>query len=442
MLQVGGAALGLSLTRLLQAEAVAGGKPRAKSVVILFLSGGPSQLDMWDMKPEAPDDIRGTYRSIPTTVPGTHVCEYLPRMARLAHHYTLIRSMSHNDEDHLRACYWVQTGAELPRVARSGMLRTDRPHCGSVLNKVLGQSARVPSFVTIPEFIHPVGPPRPGQHAGFLGAAYDPYLIDSDPNERDYRPGPIGASAGSRMSRAARLRQLLDSAERHDGVSDELPAVDEYRTFREKALDLVSTPDAQAAFDIERESPKTRDRYGRHHFGQSALVARRLIEAGSRLVQVNFMRHDDGKGGQGYDSHASPGYPKHLPWLRDELLPPTDSAFSSLVEDLHDRGLLDDTIVLMMGEFGRTPRFNKDGGRDHWAKCYSMVAAGGGFTRGAVFGKSDLTTSEVLSDPVKPQDLLATVYHQLGIPLSTEIHDPEDRPWPIIDGQVIRGLLA
>ncbi len=434
--------MGLSLTRLLQAEANAGGNPRAKSVVILFLSGGPSQIDMWDMKPEAPDEIRGTYKPIPTSVPGTHVCEYLPRMAKLAHHYTIVRSMSHHDEDHLRACYWAQTGAELPRVARSGMLRTDRPHCGSILNKVLGQNAKVPSFVTIPEFIHPVGPPRPGQHAGFLGAAYDPYLIDSDPNESNYRPGPIGPEPGSRMTRAARLRQLLDAAERHEGLDDQLPAVDEYRTFREKALDLVSTPDAQAAFDITRESAKTRDRYGRHHFGQSALVARRLIEAGSRLVQVNFIRHDDGKGGQGYDSHASPGYPKHLPWLRDELLPPTDAAFSSLLEDLHDRGMLDDTIVLMMGEFGRTPHFNKDGGRDHWAKCYSLIAAGGGFTRGAVYGKSDRTTAEVVSDPVRPEDLLATVYHQLGIPLSTEIHDQEDRPWPIVDGHVIRGLLA
>jgi uncharacterized protein (DUF1501 family) len=444
VLQVGAAAFGLSLTRLLRAEAAEGGAGgRARAVVVLYLSGGPSQLDMWDPKPQAPADIRGSFKPIPTTVPGVQIGEHLPRMARLAHRYTIVRSMSHEENDHLRAGHYVLTGAELPKkVARSGMLRTDRPHAGAVVSKLLGSRGAVPPFCTIPEWIAPVGPPRPGQHGGFLGAAFDPYLIDSDPNEPDYNPGSVRVAPGSRASRTARLRALLDAAERRSKLAADLPAVDEYETFRGKALDLVASPRAQQAFDISRESAATRDRYGRHHFGQSTLVARRLIEAGSRLVQVNFIRHDDGKGGQGYDSHASPGYPKHEPWLKDELLPPTDAAFSALVEDLHDRGLLDETLVVMMGEFGRTPRFNELGGRDHHARCYSLVLAGGGIPGGRVYGASDATTTEPTENPVRPEDLLATVYHQLGISPHTLIHDVESRPWPIVDGEVVRGLLA
>jgi len=396
---------------------------------------------MWDMKPEAPAEIRGTFKPIKTTVPGIEVSEHMPRMARVAQHYTLLRSMTHEENDHLRGCYYVQTGFQMPKNARqSTMRRTDRPHFGGVISHKFG-SGRVPAFCTIPEWIAPVGPPRPGQHGGFLGAAHDPYLIESDPNEPDYTPGPVGAAKGSRLDRAARLRLLLESAERSTHVA-ELPEVQEYRAFREKALDLVSSPLAQRAFDVTQESAKTRDRYGRHHFGQSALVARRLVEAGARIVQVNFIRHDFGKGGQGYDSHSSPGYPVHLPYLKDELLPPTDAAFASLVEDLHERGMLDETIVVMMGEFGRTPNFNKLGGRDHWAQCYSLAIAGGGIAGGRVYGASDRTASEVTEDPVRPEDLLATIYQQLGLPPQTEIHDLEDRPLTIIEGTPVAGLLG
>jgi hypothetical protein len=446
VLQVGVGAFGLSLTRLLRAEAAApaAARARAKSVVILYLSGGPSQLDMWDMKPEAPEEIRGTFKPIRTSVPGIEICEHLPRMARVAHLSTFVRSMSHDENDHLKAGYYVMTGSPLPRavVQRSGMERNDRPHAGAVAAKFLGSRGRVPAFCMIPEFISPVGTARPGQHAGFLGAAFDPYLIDSDPNEPGYDPGPVGVTPDGRLGRAARLRALLEAAERNGRLSSELPAVDEYRTYREKALDLVSSPSAQQAFDVSREPEKVRDRYGRHHFGQSALVARRLIEAGTRLVQVNFIRHDFGKGGQGYDSHSALGYPPHLPWFRDELAPPTDSAFASLVEDLHDRGLLDETLVVMMGEFGRTPQFNKDGGRDHWARCYSLVMAGGGVPRGVVYGASDRTASEPTENPVSPEDHLATIYHLLGVDPHAEIRDLEDRPFPLVEGRPVPGLIA
>jgi len=451
LLHAGAAAFGLTLPRLLHGEALAapaagssGGRGRAKSVIVLYLSGGPSQLDMWDPKPNAPAEIRGSFKPIRTSVPGIEIGELLPRMARLAHRYTIVRSMSHREEDHLRAGYYVLTGAELSRkiAQRSAMERNDRPHFGAVVSKTLGQRGHVPAFCTIPEYVAPVGPPRPGQHGGFLGAAWDPYLIDSDPNEPGYNPGAVSVSPGSRLDRSERLRRLLEMAERSERLPGDLAAVQEYRTFRDKALDLLSSSDAQKAFDISQEPAKVRDRYGRHHFGQSALVARRLIEAGTRLVQVNFIRHDDGKGGQGYDSHAAPGYPRHEPWLRDELAPPTDAAFSALVEDLHDRGLLDETLVVMMGEFGRTPRFNANGGRDHWARCYSLVLAGGGIPGGRVYGASDETTSEPTRDPVRPEDLLATVYHQLGIDPHALMHDLEDRPWPLVEGHVVRGLLG
>ncbi|MFN3648400.1 MAG: DUF1501 domain-containing protein [Armatimonadota bacterium] len=446
VLQVGAAALGLSLTRLLRAEAAPAAalpKARARSVVILYLSGGPSQLDMWDMKPDAPADLRGTFQPIRTSVSGIEVCEHLPRMAKLAHLYTIVRSMSHREEDHLKAGYYVMTGAPLPRAIaqRSGMERNDRPHAGAIISRALG-SGQVPGFCMIPEFISPVGPARPGQHAGFLGAEYDPYLIDSDPNEPGYDPGPVGVAEGSRATRALRLRALLEAAERGGPLRGELPAVREYQTYREKALDLVSSPAAQQAFDVSREPEAVRDRYGRHHFGQSALVARRLVEAGARVVQVNFIRHDFGKGGQGYDSHSALGFPPHLPWLKDELAPPTDAAFAALVEDLHDRGLLDETLLVMMGEFGRTPKFNKDGGRDHWAKCYSLVMAGGGVPRGQVYGASDATASEPTENPVSPEDLLATVYHLLGVDHRALIHDLEDRPHPTVEGEPVRGLIA
>ncbi len=442
----GTTAFGLTLPRLLQREALAGTllKPRAKSVIVLYLSGGPSQIDMFDPKPNAPAEIRGSFKHIRTSVPGIYVGELMPRTAKVMHHCTVVRSMAHREEDHLRAGYYVLTGSELPRKVgqRSGMLRVDRPHLGAVVAKSLGARGHTPPFCTIPEYVAPVGAPRPGQHGGFLGAAWDPYLIDSDPNEPTYNPGTIQVAPGSRLERSARLRRLLDLAEGSEHLPSELPAVEEYRTFRNKAIDLLSAPEAQGAFDISREPAALRDRYGRHHFGQSALVARRLVEAGTRLVQVNFMRHDDGKGGQGYDSHASPGYPRHEPWLRDELAPPTDAAFAVLVEDLHDRGLLDETLVVMMGEFGRTPRFNPNGGRDHWARCYSLIMAGGGVPAGRVHGTSDETTSEPTADPVSPEDLLATVYHLLGIDPGGFIHDMELRPMPIVEGEIVRGLLA
>jgi hypothetical protein len=421
-------------------------KPRAKarSVIILYLSGGPSQLDMWDLKPEAPEEVRGTFRPVDTNVPGIQVCEHMPRMARLADRYTIVRSMSHDEGDHLRAGYYAMTGGRLLRrvVQASGMSRDDRPHVGAAISRFLGGSSALPPFAMVPEFISPVGVPRPGQYGGFLGAAHDPYLINSDPNLSDYSPGDVRPPRDLNPSRLSRRRCLLARLESHLRALEASPSGRNLTPYYARAFDLVSSPAAQRAFDIGAETEATRDRYGRHVFGQSTLLARRLIEAGVRLVQVNFVRHDHGKGGQGYDSHSVPPRPPHLAWARTELLPPTDAAFSALVEDLSERGLLDETLVIMMGEFGRTPRFNQYGGRDHWPQCYSAVLAGGGVRGGHVFGASDRMAATVTADPVSPEDLLATLYHLLGIDLQATIHDLQGRPFPLVAGKPVEGLLV
>ncbi len=309
-------------------------------------------------------------------------------MARLADKYTIVRSMSHQEGDHLRAGYYAMTGGSLQRrvVQASGMSRDDRPHFGAAMAKFLESPSSLPPFVMIPEFISPVGVPRPGQHAGFLGAEFDPYLVNSDPNLPSYSPGELRGASYLSSAHMSYRRSLLAKLEQRGRALEETPAGKSLAPYYSRAFDLIAAPAAQRAFDISSEPERTRDRYGRTDFGQSALVARRLIEAGVRLVQVNFVRHDRGKGGQGYDSHSTPPKPPHLTWAKTALLPPTDAAFSSLIEDLDDRGLLDETLVIMMGEFGRTPRFNQYGGRDHWPQCYSAVLAGGGIRRGSVFG--------------------------------------------------------
>jgi uncharacterized protein (DUF1501 family) len=444
-LQLGVAAFGLSLPRLLAADAAGRSATRpaaAKSVIILYLSGGPSQLDMWDMKPNASEEVRGTFQPISTTVPGTQICEHLPRMAKLAHRYAIVRSMTHDEGDHLRAGHWILTGGRLNRsiTAFSGMERSDFPHVGSVTAHEI-PSHHVPPFVVVPEFVSPRGVPRPGQHAGFLGAEFDPYVINSDPNLPDYNPGPIVGSPTASLERVRARTGLLAALERKSPFATHF-AHHDIEAYRGTALELVASTAARRAFDISAESARTRDRYGRHIFGQSTLVARRLVEAGVRVVQVTFIRHDDAKGGQGYDSHGVPPNPPHLHWAKEQLLPPTDAAFSALIEDLSDRGLLEETLVVMMGEFGRTPKFNSAGGRDHWPGCYSLIMAGGGIAPGAVYGKSDNTASTPVADPVGPNDILATVYRQLGIDHRRMIYDLSHRPHVIADGNPVLGLLS
>lgn len=437
LLRIGALGLGgLTLPNLLRSGQASdrAATGRAKSAILLFLSGGPAHMDMWDPKPDAPEEIRGTFAPIATSVPGTMLTEHMPRMARLANRYAIVRSMQHRQSGHPAAAYWMMIGQPIARPATDAgfMSRADRPHPGSALAKVLGPTASVPPFVLLPEAIQPNGPERSGQFAGFLGAEFDPYRINSDPNEQDYSPGALMLPNDVTSRRLDLRRALLDLV----GKQPEGLVTAEIDEHYVRAFDLLGSPAGQRAFDINAEPAAVRDRYGRHVFGQSVLLARRMIEAGVRLVQVNWVRHDRGKGGQGYDSHRN-----HLDWARTELLPPTDAAFASLIEDLDARGLLDETLVIMMGEFGRTPRFNANGGRDHWPACFSVVLAGGGVQGGRVLGASDKIAAYPASDPVTPADLMATLYHCLGVDPLTTIHDLQERPHVLSDGTPLHGLL-
>ncbi|WP_169974936.1 DUF1501 domain-containing protein [Tautonia rosea] len=433
---------GLTLPRLLRAQDEASaqcGKPgKARSVIILFLSGGPSHLDTFDLKPEAPEEIRGTFRPIETNVPGLMIADQLPRTARLADRFAIVRSVQHPQANHPAAAYWMMVGSPIARPVRDSgfMSRADRPHPGSALARVLGPTAGVPPFVLLPEAMQPNGPERSGQHAGFLGATFDPYRINSDPNLPDYDPGAVSPPPGMKADRFGGRRELLSIVERTAEHLTRASGISEFDAYSQAAFDLISSPEARSAFDIEAEPEKVRDRYGRHVFGQSVLLARRMVEAGVRLVHVNWVRHDGGKGGQGYDSHRN-----HLGWSETELMPPTDAAFSSLLEDLVERGLLDETLVILMGEFGRTPRFNANAGRDHWPHCFSVVLAGGGIRGGQVLGASDAIGAYPTTDPVSPGDLIATLYHCLGVDHETLIHDLQHRPYPMVEGTPLHALF-
>jgi hypothetical protein len=444
MLRVGALGLGgLTLPGLLRLENAASANQtrtaaRARSVIMLFLSGGPSHLDMWDLKPEAPEEIRGTFRPIDTNVPGIQISEHLPRMARIADKYAILRAVRHGNGNHPAAAYWMMVGSPMTRAAPQvvTMSREDRPHPGSVVAQRLGARQGLPAFVMVPEAISPVGPERPGQHAGFLGAAFDPYRVNSDPNSPNYSPGALEPDRDLTRDRLDTRRALLDQVSRQARYLEQAAAGQTLDPYYTRAFDLISSSAAQRAFDISAEPASTRDRYGRHIFGQSTLLARRLVEAGVRLVHVNWVRHDNGPGGQGYDSHRD-----HLEWSRTELLPPTDAAFAALIEDLSARGLLDETLVLLLGEFGRTPRFNANGGRDHWPNCFSLVMAGGGVRGGQVHGSSDRIGAYPTSNPVTPQDVTATLFHCLGIDPHSLLHDQQQRPHTLVEGAPIHAIL-
>lgn len=438
LVQFGHAAFGLTLPVLLQGQAHAARTGRAKSCILLFLSGGPSQYETFDPKPDAPSEYRGTFKPMRTNVSGIDVTEHLPLLAKEADKYALVRSVTHAEPNHPAGVYWMITGRQYPRdPGRSvAMSREDHPHFGSALARVAPPAAPgIPAFVTLPEQMNPNGPIRAGQHAGFLGAEYDPFVINGDPNTPAFTPGELQLQQGLTGGRLLRRKALLEQANLLAGIEEEAraPVVPPHYS---QAFDLITGDRAVRAFDLERETPATRDRYGRHIFGQSTLIARRLVESGVRLVAVNWVRHDDGAGGQGWDTHSV-----HLQWSKDELLPPTDRAVSALLHDLHQRGMLEDTLVLVMGEFGRTPKFNPEGGRDHWPNVFSILMAGGGIRGGQVYGASTPDGAYVAADPVTPGDIAATLYHCLGISPEAEIRDRQDRPFPLAEGEVIRKLL-
>lgn len=406
---------------------------RAKRCILVYLLGGPPQIDMWDMKPDAPAEIRGPFKSIASAVPGMRFCEHLPRLAARADDLAILRSVTFPNNDHPAMIYHSLTGREsrVPLGANTVLppSRSDDPHLGAVVARFKHRRTDAPGYVAIPEVqVRKLTTPvAGGGRAGFLGAAFDPLAINDDP--RDPIAGfklPEGLS-GERFAARQSLLTMLD------GRAPRAAASRDYGAFRESAAQLIGSAAAGGMFNLSAEAEATRDRYGRHRFGQSLLLARRLVEHGVSFVGVHFnhMTKCDG-----WDTHQ-----KNFEALKDELLPLVDEALSALVADLKDRGMLDDTLVVTMGEFGRTPRVNNDGGRDHWGHCSSVLFAGGGMRGGRLVGASDRICAFPAELPVAPADVVASIYHALGLEPHTVMHDTQGRPIAISEGRPIAQLF-
>jgi hypothetical protein len=446
LLQVGGLGLlGLNTPRLLRAaeQQTNNPKPRAKSVIFLYQFGGPSQLDMFDMKPNAPDGIRGLYEPIATNLPGVPICEHLPQMAKVMDKVCLVRSMHHSMKNHNSAAYYALTGRAPPlddiRLRDSPELF---PAYGSIVDRLAPVASGMPTFVAHPYVLHD-GSTTPGQHASFLGRGHDPLLVTNDPNSPDFRLPELSLPSNlspERLENRRELQQLIDRQSNLLEISSKARGLDAYY---ETALSMLNSTRVAKAFDLSAETPALRDRYGRNTYGQSCLLARRLVEAGVKFVNVYFAAGIGGRSTTdgGWDTHGFDNT-RMFSILPKYHLPVTDLALPTLLTDLDERGLLDETLVVWMGEFGRTPKINGNISRDHWPSCYTVLLAGGGVKRGYVFGASDKNAAFPARDPVKPDDLAATMFYLLGIDPHTEVHDSADRPLPIAAGDPILDLIA
>jgi hypothetical protein len=445
-LRVGGLGLGgLTLSGLSEARSAPtpGAERsfgRAKRCILFFLLGGPPQHETWDPKPAAPAEIRGPFKPIASSVPGLQVCELMPRTARLAHHCAVLRAVATGDNAHSSSGYFMLTGqphAPMNQESATPKAPNDWPTLGAVVKHLRpGSGGRLPAAIRLPEHIWNTGNfPWPGQDAGWLGRAADPWLVHCDPNSPTFQVPALNLPADTTPLRFGQRRSLLDQVNRQlDGL--ERVAGSHYDHHFRQAVDLVSSSAARQAFDLNQEPAAVRDRYGRHRWGQSVLLARRLIEAGVSLVQVNWTRIAGKDNDGAWDTHA-----KNAANLKEYLMPMMDESFSSLLEDLHVRGLLDETLVVWLGEFGRTPRHNAAAGRDHWGPVFSLALAGGGIRGGSIYGASDSRGAYPKEGRVTPPDFLATIFHLLGIRPDTEIHDPFSRPQPLTRGQVARQII-
>ncbi|MEX2559875.1 MAG: DUF1501 domain-containing protein [Pirellulales bacterium] len=417
-----------------EVSAPAGHFGRAKNCILCFLFGAPAHQDIWDLKPEAPADVRGEFLPIASSVPGTFLGEHIPRTAALAHRYTIVRSVQHPDNTHTVAMHYMLTGHRHAQPATNPQNQaSDFPTFGAVVEHLRPSASGLPNGISLNSPANQVSANNhifPGFFAGFLGSKYDPLFVSQDPSASDFEPfpPPADASAQRLLDRRGLLAQLDDRQRQFESVASVRGLKDDYR----KAFELISSSAARGAFDISQEEPATRDRYGRNAFGQGMLLARRLVEAGVRLVTVNWARDD-----AFWDTHAN-----NFKLLKESLLPPFDLGFSALLDDLEARGLLDETLVVCLGEFGRTPRINAAAGRDHWAACNSVVLAGAGIRGGYVHGSSDRLAAYPASQPVTPDDLAATIYHALGIDPHTDIHDRLGRPYRLSLGTPVGELFV
>lgn len=419
--------LGLGLAQLFGLKAM-GAVDSAKSdmnCILLMLVGGPSQLDTWDMKPNAPVEIRGPYKPIKTNVPGIEISETFPRMARHADKFALLRSMYHT------AAAVHDTGHQMMQTGRLFQGGVEHPHFGCVLSKLKGPKGDVPPHVLLPRPIGNTGGNMPhGQSAGFLGKSYDPFVLNADPSDPGFRVPdmlPPDYLSALRVDRRRNWRALVDRSVSEFETSQDARLLDS--TFQQ-AYTLMSSQKAREAFELHQEPEKVREKYGRNRFGQSCLLARRMIEAGVRFVTVNMFEtvFDEIT----WDIHGSKPF-SPISCYSDLVGPMFDMAYSSLLEDLHERGLLKTTMVWGVGEFGRTPKVNPAGGRDHWPQCWTVLAAGGPIKGGNVVGSSDETGGYPKDRPATPAEVAATIYHGLGIDLETELPGAQGRPIPLVN---------
>jgi hypothetical protein len=442
LLQVSGLGLlGLGLPGLARASTPARKrKARARAVIFLHQWGGPSHHDTFDMKPAAPAAVRGEFKPIASRVPGLPVCERLPRMAAVMDRVCLVRSLRHTMKNHNSAGYYSLSGHAPP--TDDQRLRDSRdlfPAYGSVVDRLAPARRGVPTFVAYPHVISD-GSITPGQHASFLGKAHDPLLITQDPNSSDFRLPELSLPSNVSAERLGTRREMLRLIDRQAELLEFSAKAKGIDAHYQRALNMLLSPGIKKAFDLSAEPASVRERYGRTTYGQGCLLARRLVETGAKFINVYFARFIGGCEG-GWDTHGFNGKPMY-PILKKYLLPMTDQTLPALLEDLQQRGLLDETLVVWVGEFGRTPRINKIAGRDHWPQCYTALLAGGGVKRGFAYGSSDKNGAFPASDPVRPEDLSATLFHLLGIDPSTEVNDALNRPLPISPGKVIEGVLA
>lgn len=440
MLQVGySGLLGLGLSSVLGGRALAAAMERrqARSVIIVFLTGAPSHIDMFDMKPEAPAEIRGEFRPIATRVAGFHASEHLPLLAGRADKYAVIRSLAHRENNHLVATHHVLTGHPQPGAFFDKVAsRDDWPCYSSVLDHLRPRHDGVPSGVNLPTFLVEGPLTWPGQHAGFLAPRHDPWQISRNPNAADFRFENLQLAQGMDVTRLNDRRALLGEVNRQQEMFSRRSTGRGLSDQQHLAFQVLTSGRISRAFEMDREPAGIRERYGRHAYGQSLLLSRRLVEAGVPLVQVNIGHV------QNWDTHAA-----NFTRLKSELLPPLDRGVAALLDDLETRGLLDSTLVMMLGEFGRTPKIstvpgNNSPGRDHWAPCFFGLFAGGGVRGGQIIGRSDKIAAYPATNPYSPDDIGATVYHVLGIDPAVEIRDRQDRPVRLNRGEVIQPLFT
>lgn len=433
-LQVGAAlipmGMGLSLSNLLQRQAAAaeGGLGRDKedvSLIILFLKGGLSTIDTLDLKPDAPSEFRGDFQPIATNVPGMELCEHLPQLSRQADKFALLRNFAHTDSGHGPADHWMLTGYA-PRAGFNPSLKPNNqfPSHGSIIAKKLGPRGSVPSYVCLPKMHNSGG-------AAYLGAGAAPFVVDANPNAPNFMVPDLVPPLSVPSARLGNRQELLSSVDRFRKSAESQANTDarSLNTFQQKAFQLMTSPETKAAFDISREPDALRDHYGRHTLGQSCLMARRLVEAGVRCVTID---HNN------WDTHND-----NFNVLKKDLLPQLDTGLTALLQDLHDRSLQRKTLVVVMGEFGRTPRVNKDAGRDHWGPANCILLSGASIKGGLVVGATNERGERPADNPVGPADLSATMFDCLGINAEEEFHTPEGRPVKIADnGRVLRELYA